>query len=75
MPGATQMKSAADSLNEFDRRISEADGHLQIMIDQVKAIESKVANCQDAKDRQAANSLLDSANVSFTKQIFSLEYS
>lgn len=49
----------------FDRKVSEADTYLQLMIDQTTKIEQRIDAIESSEERQKYESLKTQANVSF----------
>jgi hypothetical protein len=59
--GATSGKRT--NLSMFDRKVSEADTYLQLIIEQANKIEQKIENIEDSEERERYNNLKDQANV------------
>lgn len=48
----------------FDRKVSEADTYLQLMIDQTTKIEQRIEEIESPEEREKYDSLKEQANVS-----------
>lgn len=53
----------ANHLHLLDRRVSEADAYLQLMIEQTNKIESKISDIQDPDERAKCKVIQDNANA------------
>uniref|UniRef100_H2YQU5 PH domain-containing protein n=1 Tax=Ciona savignyi TaxID=51511 RepID=H2YQU5_CIOSA len=64
------------SLEEFDRKLAEADAYLQLLIENVQAIEEKSAKSESATDKQSVDGILVAAKEmieAITKSIMLLQ--
>ncbi|KAK7788254.1 hypothetical protein R5R35_000764 [Gryllus longicercus] len=52
----------APSVEDFDKKLTEADAYLQIIIDQVKALELRIDRMTDPEDKARCQSIRDQAN-------------
>nr|XP_006816195.1 PREDICTED: oxysterol-binding protein-related protein 9-like [Saccoglossus kowalevskii] len=50
------------TLEDFDKKLVEADAYLQILIDQCNALEIKIEKCQDEEEKKKYESLKDAAH-------------
>lgn len=49
----------------FDRKVSEADTYLQLMIDQTTKIEQRIETVENVEEREKYDLLKEQANVSW----------
>lgn len=63
-PSATGGRQRSN-LAMFDRKVSEADTYLQLIIEQTNKIEEKIAGLEDPLEREKYVNLQTQANVSF----------
>ena len=65
MGGSSSATSGKHShLVMFDKKVSEADTYLQLMIDQTTKIEQRIDGIEDPEEREKYNLLKEQANVS-----------
>uniref|UniRef100_A0A669QLJ9 Uncharacterized protein n=1 Tax=Phasianus colchicus TaxID=9054 RepID=A0A669QLJ9_PHACC len=50
------------SVDDFDKKLTEADAYLQIFTDQLKLIDEKLQNCKDDEQRKKNGSLKETIN-------------
>lgn len=66
MGGSASTTGGRDNLLvQFDRKVSEADTYLQLIIDQTSKIEESIENLESPEDRQKFDQLRQQANVSW----------
>ncbi|XP_059613956.1 oxysterol-binding protein-related protein 9 [Phlebotomus argentipes] len=56
-------KQRPNYLQAFDRKVSEADAYLQLIIDQTASIEQRIAGIEDAEERSKCLVVQEQANV------------
>lgn len=61
--GGSATSGKSTQLALFDRKVSEADTYLQMMIDQTTKIEQRIEAIEDAEERQKYEALKEQANV------------
>ncbi|XP_043942010.1 oxysterol-binding protein-related protein 9 isoform X2 [Protopterus annectens] len=52
------------SVQDFDKKLAEADAYLQILIDQLKLLDDKIQNCKDEEQRKKIENLKETTSVS-----------
>lgn len=52
----------SSSLHDFDKKLTEADAYLQVLIDQVMELDNVISNCTSETDRNQLISIKDNAN-------------
>jgi hypothetical protein len=62
--GGSATSGKSNHLVAFDRKVSEADTYLQLMIDQATKIEQRIDAIESAEEREKYNSLKEQTNVS-----------
>lgn len=62
MGGATTGKRS--HLAQFDKKVSEADIYLQLIIDQSTKLEEKISSLEDTEEREKYKALQEHTNVS-----------
>ena len=50
------------SVQDFDKKLTEADAYLQILIEQLKLFDDKLQNCKDDEQRKKVETLKDTTN-------------
>ncbi|XP_051855666.1 oxysterol-binding protein-related protein 9 isoform X2 [Antechinus flavipes] len=50
------------SVQDFDKKLTEADAYLQILIDQLKLFDNKLQNCKDDEQRKKIETLKETTN-------------
>uniref|UniRef100_A0A8D0GZV7 Uncharacterized protein n=1 Tax=Sphenodon punctatus TaxID=8508 RepID=A0A8D0GZV7_SPHPU len=50
------------SVQDFDKKLTEADAYLQILIDQLKLFDEKLQNCKDDEQRKKIKNLKETTN-------------
>ncbi|XP_019386955.1 PREDICTED: oxysterol-binding protein-related protein 9 isoform X1 [Crocodylus porosus] len=50
------------SVHDFDKKLTEADAYLQILIDQLKLFDEKLHNCKDDEQRKKIENLKETTN-------------
>ncbi|XP_036610963.1 oxysterol-binding protein-related protein 9 isoform X11 [Trichosurus vulpecula] len=50
------------SVQDFDKKLTEADAYLQILIDQLKLFDNKLQNCKDDEQRKRIETLKETTN-------------
>uniref|UniRef100_A0A8C5RXW9 Oxysterol-binding protein n=1 Tax=Laticauda laticaudata TaxID=8630 RepID=A0A8C5RXW9_LATLA len=50
------------SVQDFDKKLTEADAYLQILIDQLKLLDEKLQNCRDDDQRKKIENLRETTN-------------
>lgn len=58
------------NLAMFDRKVSEADTYLQLIIEQTNKIEEKIAGLEDPEEREKYTNLKVQADVSFLQNFY-----
>ncbi|GIY65234.1 hypothetical protein CEXT_769131 [Caerostris extrusa] len=53
----------SSSLHDFDKKLTEADAYLQMLIDQITSLDITINNCTSDADRCLLSSIRDNANV------------
>ncbi|GAB1288738.1 Oxysterol-binding protein [Apodemus speciosus] len=51
------------SVQDFDKKLTEADAYLQILIEQLKLFDDKLQNCKDDEQRKKVETLKDTTNI------------
>lgn len=64
MGGSTATSGKHSHLVLFDKKVSEADSYLQLMIDQTTKIEQRINEIENFEERERYESLKEQANVS-----------
>lgn len=59
----SNVPSIQKSCQEFDRRISEADAYLQLMLDNIKDLESKLEKCQPGEEKDKLKKIVEIAQA------------
>ncbi|XP_060525866.1 oxysterol-binding protein-related protein 9 [Cylas formicarius] len=54
---------ASSNIKDLDYRVSEADGYLQLMIEQTKKLEERIQILSDSEDKMKCEVILEHANV------------
>ena len=49
-------------VQDFDKKLTEADAYLQILIEQLKLFDDKLQNCKDDEQRKKSGTLKETAN-------------
>lgn len=62
--GGSATSGKSTQLLLFDRKVSEADTYLQMMIDQTTKIEQRIDAIESAEEREKFDSIKEQANVS-----------
>ncbi|NWY09235.1 OSBL9 protein, partial [Aphelocoma coerulescens] len=57
------------SVHDFDKKLTEADAYLQILIDQLKLFDEKLQNCKDDEQRKASTFCLKNCLFSMVESI------
>ena len=50
------------SVQDFDKKLTEADAYLQILIEQLKLFDDKLQNCKDDEQRKKIETLKETTN-------------
>lgn len=64
MGGSSATSGKHSHLVQFDRKVSEADTYLQLMIDQTTKIEQRIDEIENLEERERYDALKEQANVS-----------
>lgn len=64
MGGSAATSGKHNHLVQFDRKVSEADTYLQMMIDQTTKIEKRIDEIESPEEREQYSSLKEQASVS-----------
>lgn len=67
--GGSATSGKHNHLVEFDRKVSEADSYLQMMIDQTTKIGERIEGLESSEERECYDSLKEQTNVSL-KSLF-----
>lgn len=67
--GGSATSGKSSQLVLFDRKVSEADTYLQMMIDQTTKIEQRIDAIDNVEEREKYEALKEQANVSFRFEV------